>query len=647
MPALIQLFRQTQSIARIEASFFIRRAKLAWSMLAVALIPAFYSVIYLSSLWDPASHSQALNVGIVNRDQGWVDRENAINVGQDLSQTLQTAGRFNYQVLATAEEARQQVRQGKLAFALIIPENFSANAVPGEQAGAGQLVVFVSQGNNIETARIAQQFASELGHKINESLNAQRWSLVLVSAAGSKQSVTRLNQGLKELHQGANELSEGAEKASHAAKTLHTGAHQLSENVTLLSQNSKKLGAGLRQLEASRPRLADLRRLDAGVDTLGNGTTELSLGLQQLQTGSQALVTQVSAFKEEADNSLLVGASVRGGVSQVSQGLQQLDQGLQSAVSSGKKIEEGAQSLRTGVTALTAGVRNMNTALKTATTQFPEDAQLEALDSGAAEVAQGTAALAQGNGQISSASKRLKIGLDLMKKAIPDMSETPDGNPEGLADSVRALLEMEATVQNNGIGFIANVIPAALWLGASIAVFFVNLRVLPRQAKPFHPAAQWLGKMLLPGTLVVIQSLLLLFTILVVLQVQAVHPWALACTIISAGLAFLCLISALTRFMGDAGKAMAMVLLALQMTSSGGVMPVELSGSFFAALSPWLPITWLAHGLKATLFGAFESTWLMAWLQVSCVGVGAAVLTMVLGKWRFAAIRQLRPRLDL
>lgn len=92
---------------------------------------------------------------------------------------------------------------------------------------------------------------------------------------------------------------------------------------------------------------------------------------------------------------------------------------------------------------------------------------------------------------------------------------------------------------------------------------------------------------------------------------------------------------------------MAMVLLALQMTSSGGVMPVELSGSFFAALSPWLPITWLAHGLKATLFGAFESTWLMAWLQVSCVGVGAAVLTMVLGKWRFAAIRQLRPRLDL
>jgi putative membrane protein len=99
--------------------------------------------------------------------------------------------------------------------------------------------------------------------------------------------------------------------------------------------------------------------------------------------------------------------------------------------------------------------------------------------------------------------------------------------------------------------------------------------------------------------------------------------------------------------MGDAGKATAMVLLALQMTSSGGVMPVELSGSFFATLSPWLPITWLAHGLKACLFGAYEGAWLLDWVQVSCVGLGAAALTMLFGRWRFVPVRQLKPQLDL
>lgn len=647
MAALTPLFRQAKSIARIELGFFTRRAKLAWSVLAVALIPALYSVIYLSSLWDPASHSQALHVGLVNQDQGWVYRDNAINVGEDLMRTIQNAGQFNYRVMATAEEARQQVRQGKLAFALIIPENFSANAVPGEQAGAGQLVVFASQGNNIETARIAQQFALELGHKINESLNTQRWALVLVNASGSKQSVTRLRQGIQALHQGANQLSEGSEKAVKGTKALETGSHQLSENISLLSQNSKKMATGLRQLEANRPRYGDLRRLDAGAEALANGTSELTQGLQQLKTGSQTLNAQVSAFKEESDNSLLVSSSVREGVSQASQGLQALEIGLNTAVNSGQKIEEGAQNLRTGMTALTSGVRQMSTALKSAISQFPEDAQLDTLDTAASDLAEGASALVQSNAQINSASKQLKMGLGLMEQAIPNMAQTPDGSPEGLADSVRSVLEMEATVQNNGIGFMANVIPAALWLGASIAVFFANLRVLPRHAQTFHPAAQWLGKLLLPGALVVLQSMLLLLTILVLLQVSSVHPWALACTVISAGLAFLCLISAFTHFMGDAGKAIAMVFLALQMTSSGGVMPVELSGSFFAALSPWLPITWLAHGLKAALFGAFESTWFMAWLQVSSVGVVAAMVTMVFGQWRFASVRQLRPRLDL
>jgi putative membrane protein len=338
---------------------------------------------------------------------------------------------------------------------------------------------------------------------------------------------------------------------------------------------------------------------------------------------------------------------VRDNVVQLSQGLQQIEQGLQTAAQSGQKLDEGAQSLRTGVNALTTGVRNMNAALTSATKQLPEDVQLDALDHGASDLALSTASLAQGNEKISDASQRLEMGLALVEKAIPDMRGAPDGNPEGLADSVRPLFEMEAVVQNNGMGFIANVIPAALWLGAGIAVFFVNLRVLPRLAQTFHPAAQWLGKLLVPGALVVVQGLTLLFIILVVLKVQVVHPWALTLTVISAGLAFLCLISAMTCFLGDAGKALAMVLLALQMSSSGGVMPVELSGSFFAALSPWLPITWLAHGLKAALFGAFEGTWLISWLQVTGVGLFAAVISMVWGHWRYVSLRQLRPRLDL
>jgi putative membrane protein len=407
------------------------------------------------------------------------------------------------------------------------------------------------------------------------------------------------------------------------------------------------MGSGLRQLDSSRPRNSDLRKLDEGADSLASGMTELGQGLQKIKTGNEQLMSAVSAFKEEASNQLLVSSAMLDNVGQVYANLQKIDNGLQASLDNGKKLEDGARNMKTGVTGLTQGVRQINTATRTMSTQFPEDAQLESLDKGATELASGTLKLSQGNESISQASRRLEAGLALVGKAIPATDDVLEGSPEGLADSVRPRMEIDATVGKNGMGFIANVLPAALWLGAGIAVFFVNLRSQPIHAKAFHPVALWLGKLALPGALVVLQGLLLLFTVFTVLQIDVVNPLAFMCTLLSAGLAFFFVISALTHFMGDAGKALAMVFLAIQLTSSGGLMPVELSGSFFATVSPWLPITWLTHGIKATVFGAFEGTWLLAWLQVTSIGLLAALITVLFGRWRFVSVRQLRPQLDL
>ena len=183
------LLRQSRFLLRLEAPLFVGGWKPLLATLAVALIPALYVVIYLSSLWDPAANSGALQVGLVNLDQGVVYREQTVNMGQELVTQLERSARFGYHRIGGADDARRQVRHGALAFALIIPSDFSSNAVPGAQPGAGKLVVYASEGNSFEGARIAQLFAAELGHKVNESLNEHRWGLVLLNAAGSKDHV--------------------------------------------------------------------------------------------------------------------------------------------------------------------------------------------------------------------------------------------------------------------------------------------------------------------------------------------------------------------------------------------------------------------------------------------------------------------------
>ena len=645
--ALRTLLRQSRLLLRLEAPYFVGSAKALLAVLAVALIPALYVVIYLSSVWDPGANSGALQVGLVNLDRGVVYREQTVNMGQELVAQLERSARFGYHRIEAADEARQQVRHGTLAFAIIIPPDFSSNAVPGAEPGAGKLVVYASEGNSFEGARIAQLFAAELGHKVNESLNEQRWSLVLLNAAGSKDSVERLRQAATQLHVAADELSSGTSKAAIGAKSLGSSAARLSDGVAQLGAGMHQMGTGLRTLDAKRPRNSELTALNAGAEALATSHDELHKSLLNLQEGSQALNTGVATFKQEADSSLLVRPAVRDSVTQLALGLYQLDSGLRSAGDGQQKLSEGATQLSTSVGTLTGGVRTMNGALRTLVGKLPEDSQIDNLTEGANELARGTATLAQANDKVSSASRALLDGTSLLVNALPAPLDAPQGSARGLANSVQPALEIEASVQNSGSGFAANIIPAALWLGAGIAAFLVNLRLLPTAARHFSPLARLVGKLTLPAAVVLLQAALVLVTVVYVLQIKVVQPAALAYTVVSAGLTFLLIVCALTRLLGDAGKALAMLFLAVQLSSSGGVLPVELSGTFFATMSPWLPITWVVHGLKASMFGAFDGVWQTSWHQVLLAGVAAALMATLVGRWRYVPRHALAPAIDL
>ena len=645
--SLRALLRQSRLLLRLEAPYFVGSAKTWLAVLAVALIPALYVVIYLSSVWDPGANSGALQVGLVNLDRGVVYREQTVNMGQELVAQLERTARFGYQRMDDADGARQQVRHGALAFAIIIPPDFSSNAVPGAEPGAGKLVVYASEGNSFEGARIAQLFAAELGHKVNESLNEQRWSLVLLNAAGSKDSVERLRQAASQLHTAADELGSGTSKAAIGAKSLSSSAARLSDGVAQLGAGVHQMGTGLRTLEAKRPRNSELTALNAGAEALAAGHQDLHQAMQNLQEGSQALNAGVAAFKQEADSSLLVRPAVRDNVTQLALGLYQLDSGLHSAGDGQQKLSEGAAQLSAGVGTLTGGVRAMNGALRTMVGKLPEDSQIDNLTEGASDLARASATLAQANDKASGASRALLDGTSLLVNALPAPLDAPQGSARGLANSVQPALEIEASVQNSGSGFAANIIPAALWLGAGIAAFLVNLRLLPTAARQFSPLARLIGKLALPAAVVLLQAALVLVTVFYVLHIKVVQPAALACTVVSAGLTFLLIVCALTRLLGDAGKALAMLFLAVQLSSSGGVLPVELSGTFFASMSPWLPITWVVHGLKASMFGAFDGAWQTSWYQVLLAGAAAALMATLVGRWRYVPRSALRPSFDL
>ncbi|WP_077035254.1 YhgE/Pip domain-containing protein [Pelomonas sp. KK5] len=634
------------SIAKAETGLLLRFPTLAVSVLGILLIPALYAFIYLSSVWDPYGRSSALPVAIVDLDEGYEYAGQPVNLGRELADGLVQRQTFGFSVSHDEAAARDAVRAGRAAFALIIPKDFSAAAVPGWRSGGGRLIVFASEGNNYTGAGLAKRFAAELGHQVNETLNEKRWSLVLGSSVTARQSLGRLRDGVARLHEGALELDKGLAAAKDGSSKLAGNGNQFATAVTQLSEGVKQLGAGLREIESRRPSAQDLQQLRNGSAQMAAGRADLIRGLDELHNGAIRLTQGAVQMRDESKDIPFIGERVASGAGQLADGGLQLSQGLQQAHAAEQRLAEGGQRMGSGVAALAEGVNSLGTALSTITTRLPADARLNELSAGGTALAGGAKGLDGGLDKLRAGAHQLLAGLELLDSSLPDVPGL-EGDPKGLAQSVAPKVEIDAPVPNNGTGFTPNILPITLWLGAVMTAFVFHMRRLPEFAARASRPAQLLGKLALPGVIVLLQSVVVLAMLMLALNIHVANLPALALMTAVAGIAFMLIIVVLTRAFGDAGKAIALILLILQLSSAGGVFPVELNGPFFRSISPWLPFTWVVKGVRASMFGAFGAEWLTALQVMMGIGVGAFVVAMLIGRWNFVGPEEHRPALDL
>ena len=640
-------WNQAHFLGCIELRIFKRNTQLLWAAGIVLFIPAIYLLIYLSSVWDPTGRATNLPVGLVNQDQGFTYQDKSVNVGNEIIRRLEDKKQFGYRKLDNAQEARQMVRSGQLAFTLIIPSNFSENAIPAQEEGSGQPVVYTSAGNNYESSLLAAQFARVLGEDVNRTLSEQRWALVLSSSVGSQQGVERLREGVAKLSQGAKELASGTTKTEAASASMKQGFVRLQSSIDKMTEGTQTLGNGIRATAGGLPPAENVRGLRLGAESLATGHQDLSKGLNELLTGHQKLLQSVEALKVDLDNRLFVPAPLLEGVAQLSDSMVQIDQGLRQAADGQQKLSTGMSSLNNNLRTLTFGIRDLRRGMNSMTGALPEEQQINQLSTGTAELAQNFQQLHEGIQRVTEGAKYLTVGLDLMLTELPGTAPAIGGSAAGLAHSVSPQLEVEDAVANYGSGFAPNIIPLALWLGAGVAAFLIHVRLQPRLAKRFSRMALVSGKVFVPSVLVLIQAALIFSIVRFVLNIAVQNPAALALTLACSALTFMLIVFALTRALGDAGKALAMLFLALQISASGGFIPVELTGSVYSEISPWLPMTWVVKSIKASMFGAYESNWQSPLMIVAAWGICAFAFATLVGRWRFVASRNMRPTMEL
>jgi len=242
---------------------------------------------------------------------------------------------------------------------------------------------------------------------------------------------------------------------------------------------------------------------------------------------------------------------------------------------------------------------------------------------------------------------RLEGGLLLLGRALPASVETVDGTARGLAIPVEPEIQIDAPVGNDGTGYAAHTIPVALWLGAVMVAFVFPLRQLPAELDCRSRLGRAAGKALLPSAAVLVQALAVLLMVTLILRIPVAQPEGLLLSLAAASIAFLLITLAIVRALGDAGKALASILLIVQISASGGIVPIELTSAFFRELNPWLPFTWVVRAVRASLFGAFDREWLTPLAIVALTAAAAFACAAMIGRWRVVPRESYRPSLDL
>ncbi len=634
-------------VARFELSLFSRFPKMRIGLLGIILIPALYAFIYLESVWDPASRTAQLPALIVNLDEGTMVNGQAVTLGTDLTSTLRAKQTFGFSEMKDADAARQAVREGRALFVLVIPPEFSAAAMRAAEPGAGKLIVYTSEGNDYAGAAFAKRFATELGHQLNETLNEKRWEVVLGAVSSSGTSLAQLRESVAHLRQGTGQLASGSAMAEDGADKLVAGARKLSENVTAMSEGVKQLAAGARQLDARKPVAADLAALKSGAAQLAQGHAELAAGWPRLEEGVDALGNGAGQLRDETRNIPIVGSQIASAAGQLADGASQLKSGLRTAAEAQGRLGAGSRALSTGVNQMADGFGAYAAGASMLASRFPTDARLDELAGGARTLATHAADLDAGVGKLKGGTQQVLLGLDTLAASLPAATPTVEGTPTGLSSTVQPDIQIDAPVANNGLGFIPNFVPVSLWLGAVMTTFIFFLRRIPEEMQAAPRVSLVAGKMAVLGSINLLQVLCVLAMCQLLLGLQAVHLGGLLAAMVVSSITFMLIILLLVRVFGDMGKAIALILLIIQLSSAGGVVPTELTSDFFRAVGPWLPFTWSVKAMRASAFGALGSQWLPAVGVVGLFGAVALALGCMTRKWDFVPVEKHQPAIEL
>ncbi len=596
----------------------------------LVILPSLYAWVNILASTDPYSPEATggIRFAVANMDEGGSLFDKEMDLGSQIVDNLKENDKMGWTFYETREQAVQSVIQGESYAAVVIPENFSANVCTMfDNPVKPNLEYYV----NMKTNAIAPKMTNSAVQTLQKTIKEQI-----------------IGEVVKTLYDALNivggELDENSDKIRKGLNMLYDSEDIITEIPGKVSGLRDQAQDALDEIQDKKSQANELiSLLENAQDLIVNLTadiTELDKKLTEYEPRILQALKDVGAISDEINDISQNILNIHNKIDNVLNKFEKLSNlihSLEEALLNGNSINGILKDIRNATSEISDLLSDLRTDLDDEL--FPKlhqylddtydisfdalakindgldeiDAVMDLIDKA---VNKGNEALGHVDDFLTEYPKYEEKLLDIIHK-VKKLDENIDINT--VIDLLTANSDDESNFFSSPVTVTEKDFYPTATYGAAMTPFYTTLclwvgavilcALLTTEAKnarfPFTRRQEYFGKWLLFVVLGLLQGLIVALGDIYLLNISVLHPVLFVLTIMYLSLLFVTIVYTLVFQFGNVGKAIAVILLVLQIAGSGGTFPIECTPQFFQNIYAVLPFTYGINAMRETVAGIY------------------------------------------
>ncbi|MED3997799.1 YhgE/Pip domain-containing protein [Peribacillus frigoritolerans] len=646
-------------------------------------IPSIYAWFNIVASWDPYANTEGILVGVANNDKGAELNGKAVNIGKEVMEGLKENKDLGWR-FTSEKEAIEKVEKGDYYASIIIPENFSehiATIMTDDPKKAG-IDYYVNEKINSIAPKITAAGANSIVDNVSKTFikSASGSILAIFNELGitlqnelptiqkMKNMVYLLEAELPELEQNIKTVQTHVKKAEDIIKRVNDGLNSIegitSQKDKLVSDVSSYVDSTRQAFEGINPLLkndiGNIRSDNESILVLANrltgqdlpdiesdqlveqGVTRINKELYLLDSMYNLLV-RVNQFNEKnvLQPEIQLVDELRDNASNQLQALN--DRAYGNLIELGRNNDQVLASFQESYSKETgpkfneiwneteAILNNVQLTMEEGTKVLPEvrtllnetnrtletrTADIDKLQNKFPEIETKIKALASKMREIDK-SYNMEEVIDFLRNDIEQESEF-------FSEPVLLNKHSLFPIPNYGSAMSPFFTALSLWVGGTILISMLSVGV---SQKVYSPYQIYIGRYLIFFIIGVMQALSVSIGNIVLIGVYVADKFEYILFSVLISTVFTLIVYTFVSVLGNIGKGISVVLMVLQISSSGGTFPIQVTPPFFQHINPFLPFTYAVGLLRESVGGI---TWSVAGKDIFIL-ILFLIITFILG----------------